>query len=105
MTEIEKIFTEFPERYIPGKVETPLVYYFSIGDEKWTVFVDGEKCEAKKGKLVEQADCMVKSDPKLFTNMVLHKKMPGMMDIARGKIKTSDLNLLKKMAEFFGIGK
>lgn len=105
MTDIEKIFTEFPQRYVPGKVDKPLVYYFSIGEEKWTVFVDADKCEAKQGKLVEQADCMVKSDPALFTNMVLHKKMPGMMDIARGKIKTSDLNLLKKMAEFFGIAK
>jgi putative sterol carrier protein len=105
MTNIEKIFTEFPEKYVPGIVEKSLVYYFSIGDEKWTVFVDPEKCEAKRGKLVDNADCIVKSDPKLFENMVINKKMPGMMDIARGKIKTSDLNLLKKMADFFGIGK
>jgi len=105
MTEIEKIFTEFPSKYVPGIVDRDLTYYFSIGDEQWTVFVGPESCEAKKGKHVEKADCFVKSDPKLFTNMVLRNKMPGMMDIARGKIKASDLNLLKKMADFFGIGK
>ena len=71
MTNIEKIFTEFPEKYVPGIVDKSLVYYFSIGDEKWTVFVDPEKCEAKKGKLVDNADCIVKSDPKLFENMVI----------------------------------
>ena len=105
MTDIEKIFTEFPNKYVPGVVDRNLTYYFSIGDEKWTVFVTPDSCEAKKGKLVDKADCFVKSDPKLFTNMVLRNKMPGMMDIARGKIKASDLNLLKKMADFFGIGK
>ena len=105
MTEIEKIFTEFPNKYVPGVVDRDLTYYFAIGEEKWTVFVTPESCEAKKGKLVEKADCFVKSDPKLFLNMVLRNKMPGMMDIARGKIKASDLNLLKKMADFFGIGK
>ena len=105
MTDIEKIFTEFPNKDVPGVVDRELTYYFAIGDEKWTVFVNPESCEAKPGKLVDSADCFVKSDPKLFINMVLHKKMPGMMDIARGKIKTNDLNLLKKMADFFGIGK
>ena len=67
MTDIEKIFTEFPNKYVPGVVDRDLVYYFSIGDEKWTVFVTPESCEAKKGKLVDNADCFVKSDPKLFT--------------------------------------
>ena len=105
MTDIEKIFTEFPNKYVPGVVDRNLTYYFSIGEEKWTVFVTPESCEAKKGKVVDNADCFVKSDPKLFTNMVLRNKMPGMMDIARGKIKTNDLNLLKQMADFFGIGK
>ena len=105
MTDIEKIFTEFPNKYVPGVVDKNLTYYFAIGDEKWTVFVTPDSCESKKGKHVDNADCFVKSDPKLFTNMVIHKKMPGMMDIARGKIKTNDLNLLKKMADFFGIGK
>ena len=105
MNEIEEIFTQIPSRFIAGKADRPLVYYFSIGDEKWTVFVDGEKCESKPGKLVEKADCIVKSDKKIFTDLVLRKKMPGMLDIARGKFKTNDINLLKKMAEIFGLGK
>ena len=103
MNEIENIFTNIPSKFIPGVLDRALVYYFSVGEEKWTVFVDGEKCEAKRGKLVDNADCMVKSDPKLFADLVLRKKMPGTFDIMRGKIKTNDINLLKKMAEVFGL--
>ena len=105
MNEIEQIFTTIPSKFIPGVLERPLVYYFSVGDQKWTVFVNAETCEAKPGKLVDKADCMVKSDPKLFADLVLRKKMPGTFDIMRGKIKTNDINLLKKMAEVFGLTK
>ena len=105
MSEIEQIFTKMHERFVPGVAEKNLVYYFSIGEEKWTVFVEPDKCEAKRGKLSDNADCVVKAEPKLFADMVIRGKMPGTMDIMRGKIKASDLNLLKKMAEFFGVGK
>ena len=105
MSEIEQIFTKMPERYVPGVATKNLIYYFSIGEDKWTVFVEPEKCEVKRGKLVDNADCVVKADPTLFADMVLRGKMPGTMDIMRGKIKANDLNLLRKMAEFFGVGK
>jgi len=103
MSDIEKIFQQMPSRYVSGKVDRELIYYFSIGADKWTVYIDPEKCEAKKGKLSNSADCIVKIEPKLFTDMVLRGKKPGMMDIARGKIKTNDQKLLLKMVQFFGI--
>ena len=105
MSEVEKIFTEMPNRYITGKVEKDLIYYFSIGDEKWTVYVKPDGCEAKKGKLSDSANCVVKVEPKLFTDMVLRGKRPGTMDLMRGRIKTNDVKLLQKMVEFFGVGK
>ena len=103
MSEVEKIFQEMPKRYVAGKVEKDLIYYFSVGADKWTVYVKPDACEAKKGKLSDAADCVVKIDPKLFTDMVLRGKRPGMMDIARGKIKTNNQPLLLKMVQFFGV--
>ena len=40
-------------------------------------------------------------DPKLFANMVLKGKMPGPMDIARGKIKTNDPSALQNLMTCF----
>ena len=105
MNEIEEIFTQIPTRFVAGKAGRSLVYYFSIGDDKWTVFVDDEKCEAKRGKLADSADCFVKTTPKIFANLVLRSKMPGPIDLARGRFKTNDVQLLRKMAEIFGLGK
>jgi hypothetical protein len=50
---------------------------------------------------VENADCVIKSDPTVFTNLVLHRKPPGPFDIARGKFKTSDVGLLSLLGECF----
>ena len=45
----------------------------------------------------------IKADPKLFLKMVKEGKMPGPLDIARGKVKTNDVQLMSKMAQMFGI--
>ncbi|MED5372412.1 MAG: hypothetical protein VX899_15435 [Myxococcota bacterium] len=100
MSDVTKIFESMPGRYIPGKVAKAMTYYFSVGDEKWTVAMDPEKCSASPGK-PENADVVLKCDPKLFTNMVLKGKMPGPLDIARGKIKTNDPSALQSLMTAF----
>lgn len=100
MATIPQIFDAMPERYQPGKINEDKIYYFSLGDNKYTVIITAETCVVEKGK-TEEADVVLKTTPELFTKMVLHGKMPGALDIARGKIKTNDPGALKDLKNFF----
>jgi putative sterol carrier protein len=99
MSEISQIFEAMPGRYIAGKVDKTKTYYFSVGSEKWTVSMHPDRCEVARGKA--DADVVLKCDPKLFVKMVLHGKMPGPLDIARGKIKTNDPQALQGLMSSF----
>jgi hypothetical protein len=98
---IEQLFTAMPTRYRAGKVAKPTSYYFSIGDHKYTVKLDPQTCVVETGKTIENADCVLKTTPELFEKMVLHGKMPGPIDIARGKVKTNDPGALMKLRDLF----
>jgi len=104
--DIPTIFEHMPSRYIAGSAEANKSFYFSIGDHKFTVKVDPQSCQVESGKTIEQADIVLKTTPELFLKMVVHGKMPGPLDIARGKIKTNDpggLASLKSMFDFSGV--
>jgi putative sterol carrier protein len=103
MSDVSQIFTNLQSRYQIGKVTEETIYYFSIGDAKYTLFARPDGCEVQEGKTVDNAHCVVKADPKLFSNMVLHGRKPGMLDITRGKIKFSDMALVMKLQELFGL--
>ena len=103
---IKRIFEEMPGRYIKGSAEKAINYYFSLGDSKYTVKIDAEQCVVEPGKTVDNADVILKATPDLFEKMVLRGKMPGPLDIARGKIKTNDpagLQKLRTMFDFKGV--
>ena len=104
MSQIKQIFEAMPSRYQAGRINAPLSYYFSVGGEKWTLLLEPQSCEVKEGRHVSNADCVLKCDPNLFAKMVLKGKRPGPLDIARGRIKTSDVALLKKLSELFRMG-
>ena len=57
MSEIEQIFSKMPERYVPGVATKNLIYYFSIGEDKWTVFVDPDKCDAASRRCTGRCAC------------------------------------------------
>lgn len=105
MPTIQDIFSQMASRYRAGSVDQPVVYYFSVGAEKWTATLHPDRCEVTEGRHTASADCVLKCDPKLFSRMVLEGKRPGPLDIARGKIKTSDVGLLKKLPEYFRLGR
>ena len=90
-----------PERYRKGSATEPKTFYFSIGDHKYTVKVTPDGCEVEKGKTVDAADVVLKTTPELFEKMVLRGKLPGPIDIARGKVKTNDPMSLQKLREWF----
>ena len=98
---IPQLFAAMPSRYRAGKVDRSMSYYFSIGDHQYTVKVDPKACTVENGKTVENADCVLKTTPELFEKMVIHGKIPGPIDIARGKVKTNDTGALMKLRELF----
>ena len=105
MPQISEIFGQMASRYQTGQVDKVTTYYFSVGDQKWTATLHPDRCEVEEGRHTSRADCVLKCDPKLFEKMVLEGKRPGPFDIARGKIKTNDVGLLKRLPEFFRLGR
>jgi len=104
MPVLREIFEAMPSRYNSGRIDGSLSYYFSVGGEKWTLLLDADSCVVNEGRHVASADCVLKCDPDLFVKMVLKGKRPGPLDIARGRIKTNDVALLKKLPELFRMG-
>ena len=99
--DIPTIFEHMPERYIKGSATESKTFYFSVGDHKYTVAVTPDSCQVEKGKTVDNADVVLKTTPELFDKMVIKGKLPGPLDIARGKIKTNDPMGLQKLREMF----
>lgn len=99
--DIAAIFEHMPERYRKGSAREPKTFYFSIGEHKYTVKVSPDDCVVEKGKTVDAADVVLKTTPELFEKMVLRGKLPGPIDIARGKVKTNDPAGLQKLREWF----
>ena len=65
MSSIHAIFDGMPARYIKGQVTSPVSYYFSVGDEKWTATLHPDHIDMVEGRQGD-ADCVLKCDPKLF---------------------------------------
>lgn len=99
--QVDKIFEQMPSRYIKGKATKKTVYYFSIGDFRCTVTIEPQGVTVEPGKKVDDADVVLKTTPELFEKMVLKGKMPGPIDIARGKVKTNDPVGLKGLRDHF----
>ena len=99
--DIDEIFEQLPSRYLPGKATETHVYYFSIGDFRATVTIEPEAVTVKPGVKADNADVVLKTTPALFEKMVLKGKMPGPIDIARGKVKTNDPLRLRNLRDYF----
>ena len=98
--DLDAVFAALPERFRPSP-EASGRYYFSIGDHRYTVELGPDGCRVTPGKPDTPADCVLKTTPELFEKMVLRGKMPGPLDIARGKVKTNDPKKLMSLREHF----
>lgn len=101
MADTTRIFEEMAGRYIKGSADKTTVFYFSIDSNKFTVTVGTDSCKVESGKTVDNADVILKTTSKIFENMVLRGKLPGPIDIARGKIKTNDISGLQNLKTWF----
>lgn len=100
MSSAQALIASLPARYVPRRIDRTVTYYFSVGEEKHTLVLTPDTCTVKAGK-PENADCVVKADPDVFMNLVMHGKVPGTLDIMRGRFKTNDVALLTRLKDCF----
>ena len=98
---LEAVFEELEVRFVPGAVEQPVSYYFSLGEERWTVRATPEALEVNRGKTIDSADCVLKTSPENFTRIVREAWVPGPADFMTGQIKTSNVAHLLTMQKLF----
>lgn len=95
------VFEELRRRFVEGAVEQPISYYFSLGDERWTVRATRNDVEIAKGKTVASADCVLKTTPAIFERIVRDAWVPGPNDFMTGQIKTNNVAHLLTMQKIF----
>ena len=95
------VFAELEERFVTDAVQAPVSYYFSIGDERWTVRATAQDVEISRGKTVDVADCVLKTTPGAFERIVREAWVPGAADFVSGQIKTNNVAHLLTMQKLF----
>jgi long-chain acyl-CoA synthetase len=101
-----KLFDELQTRFRPDEVKAAMTYYFSLGngpDAKWTVKIDPKGCLIVNEKLDGPADCVMKTDVKMFTRIVREHYIPQVSEFMDGTVKTNDPDLLLKFVTVFNL--
>jgi len=101
MPTVKQIFEMMPAKFRPSALSGEKSFYFSIGDNKYTVELGPDGCTVSKGKTRDNCDVVLKTTDKIFVNLVTKGKAPGPIDIARGKFKTNDVAGLTALKDLF----
>ncbi len=98
---LSEVFQELEQRFAPETVERPTSYYFSLGDDRFTLLVSKDGCEVKPGKHVAAADCVLKTSPDLFARIVREAYVPSPAEFLSGAVKTNNVGLLLEFQKTF----
>jgi long-chain acyl-CoA synthetase len=102
------LFRELETKFVAGRVSQPITYYFTLGAEneaKWTLRIDPSGCEARLGKPQnQQADCVLKTSPEIFTKIVREAYVPSPIEFMTGAVKSNDISLLQTFQKVFDLG-
>jgi len=98
----DAIWEGLKDTYKNGVFSTPTTFYLSIGDIKKTLILDSGTCTIQDGKTVEEADCVCKTSPEMFSRIWLEGYRPGIMDFMGGAIKSNNPQLLQQLLAAFG---
>jgi long-chain acyl-CoA synthetase len=101
---LKSVFLELEARFLPGALDAPISYYFSLGDERWTLLAGPTHVQVSQGKTLESVDCVLKTTPDIFEKIVREAYVPSPAEFLSGKVKTSNLNQLMKMQVLFQLG-
>ena len=80
----------------------PVSFYFSLGSgERWTVKIDANRCEVLPGKVVNPADCVLKTSAAMFTRIVREAYTPSPAEFMSGMVKSNNISLLMTFQKAF----
>ena len=103
---LREIFTDLERRFQKESVKDPATFYFSLGDgkeAKWTVIVTKDGCRIVNDKVEGKADCVFKTDVKMFTKIMKEHYIPEVSEFMNGTVKTNDPELLTTFLSLFNI--
>ena len=99
---IEDIFASLPALFVKDSVTEPIVFYFSMGDHKKTVYLSAETCRVDDGRTTDDADCVCKTSPDFFLKIWQDDYRPSVADFLSGTIKSNNPEALQKFLITFG---
>ncbi len=97
---LDSVFRELETRFKAGSVDQPISYYFSLGEERWTVHVSHDSCQVRPGKIAS-ADCVLKTSPDIFTRIVREAYVPSPAEFLAGTVKSNNIQLLVTFQKVF----
>ncbi len=100
---LETLFSELQGRFVPGATPEVVSYYFSLGNEKWTLRASSDSCEVQRGKAVQVADCVLKTSPEMFRRIVNEGYTPSPGEFMSGAVKSNNVALLLTFQKMFGL--
>lgn len=98
---LARVFEELQGRFLPGATDRPVSYYFSLGEDRWTVKVSRDTCEVIPGKAASSADCVLKTSPDIFTRIVREAYTPSPAEFLAGLVKSNNVALLFTFQKVF----
>lgn len=103
---LREIFLDLEKRFQKESVKEPATFYFSLGEgkeAKWTVRVAPDGCLIVNDKLEGKADCVFKTDAKMFTRIIREHYIPDVSEFLNGTVKTNDPELLTTFLQAFNL--
>ncbi len=99
---LEAEFERLRGQFVKGATSDKVSYYFSLGNEKWTLEASPEACEIERGKPPGKADCVLKTSPEMFTRIV-NGYTPSATEFMTGKVKSNNVQLLYTFQKIFNL--
>ena len=101
------LFEDLQGRFVPGAVEKPTSFYFSLGsaaDGKWTLAIGPQGASFKPGRPSGgTADCVLKTSVEIFEKIVRESYTPSVAEFMAGKVKSNDIALLQVFQRAFDL--
>ena len=98
------VFAELAGRFLPDAAEAPITWYFTLGEEKWTVSADKAHSEVRAGRPSGSADCVVKTSADMMRRIIRDGYTPEVSEFVSGVIKTNDIPGLLSFSQIFRLG-
>lgn len=101
---VDTAFDTLPARLLADRVQRPLSWYFSLGDEaRFTVTVSLDGAQVRRGRPEGAADCVVKTTPEMMRRIINDAYLPGPPEFLSGSIKTNEIPLFIEFARVFAL--